>query len=484
MINLEYAKKQFDLYLKNYDAEDEKIHLKKVHTFAVLDAARYICEKEGMSQEDTQLALLIALLHDIGRFEQLKTFQSFDDQKFDHAKFGVKVLFEDGKIRDFVREKTYDDVIEKAIAYHSAYQLPQNLTPRQRLHCQIVRDADKLDNFRVKETEKIETLFDCSEKVFAQEEISDCILEDIREEQIILSSTRKTNMDRWVSYLAFIFDLNFPASFQFLEEHRYIDKNIGRIAYTNPQTKKRMEEIRAVCNAYVRRNLPPAMRKTCRAVVFDMDGVMFDSERVIQRAWEKVGDEMGYQHFGEHSYHTLGMNTARTRQYFAETIGPEFPYDLFKEKYKKLVEEEFAEKGIPVKPGLEELLGFLREKKIPIAVATSSSERDARYKLSQGGALPYLDALVCGNMVEHSKPDPEIYEKVCEALHVAPQEAIALEDSENGLKAAMAAGMRTIMVPDMIRDLPEIEGDLEAKLDSLSEVKIYIEHLGAGEGQS
>ena len=82
----------------------------------------------------------------------------------------------------------------------------------------------------------------------------------------------------------------------------------------------------------------------------------------------------------------------------------------------------------------------------------------------------------------NSKPNPEIYEKACEALHVAPWEAIALEDSDNGLEAAIAAGMRAIMVPDMIQEFPEIESRLEAKLDSLHEVKIYIEHLiGKGE---
>lgn len=477
MIDIQYAQKKFARYLENYDMKNDKIYLKKVHTFAVLDAAAYICEKEKVSQEDTQLALLIALLHDIGRFEQIKAFHSFDDQKFDHAKFGVKVLFEDGKIREFIRESAYDAVIEKAIACHSAYRLPEGLSERERIQCKIIRDADKLDNFRVKDTEKIETLFDRPEEEVGREEISDHILEEIRAERSILSSTRKTHMDQWVSYLAFIFDLNFPASFQFLWERGSIDRSVNRIACTNQKTRQNMEEIRAICKAYVKRHLPLELRQTFKAVIFDMDGLMFDTERVIQRAWESVGDQLGYPHLGDQIYHTLGMNRERRRQYFLETMGEDFPYDTFLEMYRRQSLGELEKNGIPVKPGLLELLRYLKERKIPVAVATSSSQEYAVEKLKEGGAFPYLDVVLCGNMVTHSKPDPEIYERTCAALGIAPCEGIVLEDSENGLKAALRAGTRAIMVPDLIRDLPQLEPRLEAKLYSLHEVKSYLEHL-------
>ncbi len=477
MIDLTYAKKKFEEYLKLYDIQDDKIRLKKVHTFAVLKTAEYICKKEKMSQEDTQLALFIALLHDIGRFEQLKKFKSFDDKKFDHAQFGIKVLFEDGKIREFTAETAYDTIIKTAIANHSAYQLPPGLTQKEKLHCRIIRDADKLDNFRVKDTEKIETLFDCSEETVGAEEISDHILEEIRKEHSILTSTRKTHMDQWVSYLAFIFDLNFSASFQFLEEHRWVDSNINKICYTNQKAKKKMEEIRAICNAYVKRHLPLELRRQWKAVIFDMDGLMFDTERVIQRSWQIVGEQMGYHNFGDHIYHTLGMNRKRRRQYFLETMGENFPYDTFLDTYRKVSEKYLKENGIPVKPGLLELLEFLKQKKIPIAVATSSSRKYAEQKLKEAGTFPYLDIVLCGDMVTRSKPDPEIYETACRLLGTIPEETIVLEDSENGLRAAIAAGTRAIMVPDLIKNLPQIEKRLEAKLESLNEVKIYMEHL-------
>ena len=95
-IDFDHAKLEFEKYLRNFDLENSKIRLKQEHTFGVVKAADYICSREGMGEEDRELALLIALLHDIGRFEQLKVFNSYDDNQFDHARFGVKLLFEEG----------------------------------------------------------------------------------------------------------------------------------------------------------------------------------------------------------------------------------------------------------------------------------------------------------------------------------------------------------------------------------------------------
>ena len=296
MIDLNYARAQFEAYLNNYDRTDDKIHLKEVHTFCVVDAADAICRGEGLSEEDHQLALLIALLHDIGRFEQLKAFHSFQDSLFDHAKFGVKVLFEDGMIRQFIKDSQYDSIIKKAIAYHSLYSLdeayslagtgpqteagpltevgsqteagplieagsqtgtgPQtgsvSLTEREALHCKLIRDADKLDNFRVKDMEAIETLFDVSEETVAREPITPVVMDTVRRRESVFSPDRITHMDCWVSYLAFIFDLNFPSSFRWILERDYFNRNIDRIAYENPQTKADMEELRRIGGQYIK----------------------------------------------------------------------------------------------------------------------------------------------------------------------------------------------------------------------------------------
>lgn len=194
---------------------------------------------------------MIALLHDIGRFEQLTAFNSFDDRKFNHADFGVKVLFEDGMIRDFLENNEYDEIIRKAIQYHSLYQLPEGLNEKEKLHCQIIRDADKLDNFRVKETCEIETLLDITEEELGKETITEVILETVRNHQCIVSSKRVTHLDCWVSYLAFIFDLNFKSSFRWILERDYLNRNIKRVTYTNSLTIKQMKEVGDICNRYI-----------------------------------------------------------------------------------------------------------------------------------------------------------------------------------------------------------------------------------------
>src|SRR5699024_8161199 len=110
-IDFNHAKIEFENYLSAFDLNNPKIQLKKVHTYGVVKAADYIGRREGLKQEDRDLALLIALLHDIGRFEQLKVFNSYDDNQFDHARFGVKLLFEEGEIRKFITDGEYDEII-------------------------------------------------------------------------------------------------------------------------------------------------------------------------------------------------------------------------------------------------------------------------------------------------------------------------------------------------------------------------------------
>lgn len=217
-------------------------------------------------------------------------------------------------------------------------------------------------------------------------------------------------------------------------------------------------------------------KQRIKAVIFDMDGLMFDSERVIMRAWEKIGQQWGYEHFGDNIYNTLGMNRNRRRVYFKEKYGEAFPYEEFQEAYSKLALEDLRLNGVPIKKGLFELLDYLKERKYLMAVATSSSEAYAREKLRESGAEPYFPEIICGNMVTHSKPAPEIYLKACQALGIQPEEGLVLEDSENGIRAALSAGIPVIMIPDLLKSLPELEPCLAAKLEDLSQVISYLEN--------
>ena len=216
-------------------------------------------------------------------------------------------------------------------------------------------------------------------------------------------------------------------------------------------------------------------RPLLAAVVFDMDGLMFDSERIVQLSWHRAGDRIGYSRVGDNIYNTLGMNAARRKVYFQEVYGPDFPFDTFQAYSREAFQTEVAQNGLPMKPGLIELLNFLKESHIPAAVATSSSQEYALGNLNRAGIFSYFSGFIAGNMVSHGKPHPEIYLKACEQLHVSPEHALALEDAPNGIRSAHAAGLHPIIIPDLIKDFSSIESLLEASLPVLHDVIPYIQ---------
>ena len=251
MIDLQYAKKEFENYLDNYDREDDKVKLKIIHTYGVVECSKKIAKGLRLSEEDCNLAKLIGMLHDIGRFEQLKRYNSFEPTTMDHASFGVKILFEEGMIRRFVKEKKWDRIIKTAIARHSDYDLKGIVDERELLHAKIIRDADKLDNCRVKLEDDIETMLGVSAKEVGQSEISREVMRQFENRTSILSETRKTKMDYWMSYLAYFFDINFKVTYEIINENHYVDKLVERIPYKSPETRKEMEQVRVELNRYI-----------------------------------------------------------------------------------------------------------------------------------------------------------------------------------------------------------------------------------------
>ena len=259
MIDLKIAEREFEKYLKNYNQKALKIALKITHTYEVLNAAKYIAESLKLDKENVDLACLIALLHDIGRFEQLKIYDSYDDTKgLDHADFGIKYLFEENNIRKYVEDDKYDEIIYKAIYNHNKLKIINidSMTEEEMLHSKIIRDADKLDNFRVKEKESLEALFGVgvTEDLAGTYDISDKVYNTVKEHKLIVNTDRITYMDHWVSYIAFTFDLNFAASLKFIEDRNYIDVLVDRIPYTNMDTKEKMENIRKITKEYIKFN--------------------------------------------------------------------------------------------------------------------------------------------------------------------------------------------------------------------------------------
>lgn len=255
MIDIQKARNSFKSFLEKYNDKNQLgFELKVVHTYHVVENAKNIAIKLNLSEEDINLAELIALLHDIGRFEEITFLKQFDSVKFDHASCGVKMLFEDNLIRNFIEDDSYDEIIKTAIGNHSRLAIKENLDKRCLLHSKIIRDADKLDNFRVKKEEKIEAIFPGKVKEKNDMEnsiLSDKVYETIKKEKCVNIRDRETVLDYWCCVLAFVFDFNFKDSYEIIKNNNYINLLIDRFKYNDLETKKRMEEIRNIMNTYV-----------------------------------------------------------------------------------------------------------------------------------------------------------------------------------------------------------------------------------------
>lgn len=207
--------------------------------------------------------------------------------------------------------------------------------------------------------------------------------------------------------------------------------------------------------------------KNLQAVVFDMDGLMFDSERYVQKSWDIAGEILGYGPLGHNIVNTLGTNRRNREIYFKEKYGQDFPFEKFLDTYRNAYWEMAKDKGVPTKKGLHEILEVLKKYHIKMGVATSSSEEHALGNLKREEIDAYFQVVVTGNMIEHGKPEPDIYVEACKRLHVEPGHAIALEDAVNGIRAAHRAGMMPVMIPDIVRDTSAVDEIVFAVYDSL-----------------
>lgn len=259
MIDIEKARKALKNFLNKQEDKNQKgFNLKVVHTYHVVGNATLLAKKLHLNKEDQQLAELIALLHDIGRFEELKQLKKFDSLNFNHAEHGVKMLFDNKWIREFIEDSSYDKIIKEAIQNHNKFQIEENLDSRSLLHAKIIRDADKLDNFRVKIEEPIEEIFPTvvnSEEDMENATISNKIYNTIKEKRCIDIKDRKTPLDYWVCVTAFIFDLNFKESLEIVKEKDYINQLLNRFSYKNQKTIKEIEEIRKIVNTFIEEGL-------------------------------------------------------------------------------------------------------------------------------------------------------------------------------------------------------------------------------------
>ena len=205
------AKAAFEAYLDEYDRADDKIHLKIVHTYGVVDAAEDIARRMGLGEEDVQLAKVIGLLHDIGRFEQIKRFDSFEPGTMEHAVYGAQLLFGPEKmIRRFVKDDRFDSLICTAIEKHSDFKLEGITDERTLLHAKLIRDADKLDNCRVKLEESMETLLGVDEKGVGEGVIAPRYGSPVWQRNLYYLQTEFQKWTTGFPIFAQYYDINFP----------------------------------------------------------------------------------------------------------------------------------------------------------------------------------------------------------------------------------------------------------------------------------
>ncbi len=214
-----------------------------------------------------------------------------------------------------------------------------------------------------------------------------------------------------------------------------------------------------------------------KAVVFDMDGLMFDTEKIGIRTWKTLSEELGYPKLDGLIFTCFGTNHNFKRKYFAEVLGENFPYDTFCKREVEVTCKTLEEEGIPHKKGLTELLKYLKSNSIKCAVATSTPQHPAVDHIKNAGVYDYFDAVITGDMTENGKPAPDIYLKACSELAIEPEFAIGLEDSYNGVRAIYSAGMKAVMIPDMVKPDNEMKDKCFAIKDSLLDVIELIEEI-------
>ena len=247
MIDIPKAKQELNNYIQKQEINNPHVARKLDHIIRVSKISRNLAEKLSLKEEQINLAELIGLLHDIGRFEQYKKQET--NEKFNHGEAGVKLLQKDQYIRAYMRENQYDEILLTAIYEHNRYELDRGLSKEKELFCKIIKDADKIDLIYEgayvywQEKEEIQQI--------ENGKLSTQMLEDFYQHKLADIRKKVSKTDEIVQFTSFVFDINFPYSLQVIKENNNINKMLDRFSYQIPETKKEMGKVKEIVNQYL-----------------------------------------------------------------------------------------------------------------------------------------------------------------------------------------------------------------------------------------
>lgn len=206
-------------------------------------------------------------------------------------------------------------------------------------------------------------------------------------------------------------------------------------------------------------------------IIFDMDGVLFDTEALCMRCWIKVGERHGLENVEHYIRLCIGRSTKDTQRIITEAYGDKFDIALLRREADEEVRKAFKEEGIPLKEGARDVLEWLHKSGVKVGLASSTTYKTVASEMTEVGMIGFFDEIVGGDMVENSKPEPDIYLLACKKLGVDPKNTLAVEDSRNGIISASAAGMIPVLIPDLIEPDELMLEKSHVKLDSLADFR-------------